>query len=737
MKKEDDSNIKDSCCKNTEKSNEEHNHNGECCCHKDKDAHEHEEHEEHESCCHGGENHEHSHKGHGCPCCHDDDDEEEEEGEITLKRIIFSLVFFIAGLVFEHVALFAKAPSAIQLDGVSLHRIICLVLYFAAYIACGKDVLKSAVNNIRRGKIFDEQFLMAVASIGAIFLGEVGEAVAVMLFYNIGEFFQDYAVDKSRSSISALMDIRPDKAVVVRDGKTVEVDPQSVNIGELIEVKPGERLPLDGAIEEGSSFMDTSALTGESVPRKVNAGSPVMAGFVNQQGVVRIRVTKTYGESAVSRILELTQKASAVKARTEKFITRFAKWYTPVVCILAVVVAFVPPLALQLFAPRIFEQTGWHTWIYRALMFLVVSCPCAIVISVPLSFFSGIGTASRHGILIKGSNYIEALSKVDLAVFDKTGTLTKGTFVVSKVLAVEGISEDELVQTAAHAEFYSNHPISKSLCKAHEERNAQNGLSNECCLECLRENAQEISGHGVKIELNGKTVLVGNEKLMAKENVQIAPQIQNELNTKKTAGTVVHVARDLKYLGCIVISDELKEDSVKISSALKKTGVKKVVMLTGDNKQTAEIIAQELSIDTVYSELLPEDKVNCVKKLKEEKAEQKTKGSLVYVGDGINDSPVLACADVGIAMGALGSDAAIEAADVVIMDDKPSRIIEAIKVSRGTMAVVYQNIIFSLGIKVAIMILSSLGISNMWVAVFGDVGVCFLAILNALRIFKK
>lgn len=717
--KKDNSNIKDSCCHNADSSHEEHEHNGECCC------------------CHkANETHEHEHKHYACSCCHDDDDEE-EEGEIKLKCIVFSLVFFIAGLVFEHVGFFEKALSSIQLDGISLHRAIYLVLYFAAYIACGKDVLKSAVNNIRRGKVFDEKFLMAVASIGAIFLGEVGEAVAVMLFYNIGEFFQDYAVDKSRSSISALMDIRPDRAVVVRDGKTVEVDPQSVNIGELIEVKPGERLPLDGTIEEGSSFMDTSALTGESVPRKVNAGSVVMAGFVNQQGVVRIRVTKTYGESAVSRILELTQKAGAVKARAEKFITRFAKWYTPVVCILAVVVAFVPPLALQIFAPSVFEQTGWHTWFYRALMFLVVSCPCAIVISVPLSFFSGIGSASRHGILIKGSNYIEALSKADLAVFDKTGTLTKGTFVVSKVFAADGISEDELVQTAAHAEFYSTHPISKSLYRAHEERNAQNGLSNECCLACLRENAQEISGHGVKIELDGKTVLVGNEKLMTKENVHIDQQIQTELNRKKTAGTVVHVAKDSKYLGCIVISDELKEDSARISSALKKTGVKKVVMLTGDNKQTADIIAQELSIDTVYSELLPEDKVNCVKKLKEEKSAQKSNGSLIYVGDGINDSPVLACADVGIAMGALGSDAAIEAADVVIMDDKPSHIIEAIKVSRGTMAVVYQNIIFSLGIKVAIMILSSLGISNMWVAVFGDVGVCFLAILNALRIFKK
>ncbi len=734
MKNED--NSKEQCCHSADTTRDEHNHSEHTL------GEHHEEHCHDGSCsCHdehhndgGCSCHEHAHKAHACCCCHDDN---EEEGEITLNRIIFSLVLFIVALGVEHVSFFAKALSFVQFDGVTLHRAIYLVLYFVAYIACGKDVLKSAVNNIRRGKVFDEKFLMAVASVGAIFLGEVGEAVAVMLFYNIGEFFQDYAVDKSRSSISALMDIRPDKAVVVRDGKTLEVAPNTVNIGELIEVKPGDRLPLDGTIEEGSSFMDTSALTGESVPRKVSAGSAVMAGFVNQQGVVRIRVTKTYGESAVSRILELTQKAGAVKARTEKFITRFAKWYTPVVCILAVIVAFVLPLALQFFAPAVFAQTGWHTWIYRALMFLVVSCPCAIVISVPLSFFSGIGTASRHGILIKGSNYIEALSKAELAVFDKTGTLTKGTFVVSRVLAVNGISEDELVQTAAHAEFYSTHPISKSLCRAHEERNLKNGLDNACCVLCTRKAAEEISGHGVKIQLDGKTVLVGNEKLMVKENIQVDEQIRLKLNSKKTAGTVVHVAREQKYLGCIVISDELKEDSPKISAALKKTGVKQVAMLTGDNKQTAGIIAEQLSIDTVYSELLPEDKVNCVKKLKEQKTQKKQKGSLIYVGDGINDSPVLASADVGIAMGALGSDAAIEAADVVIMDDRPGRIIEAIKISRGTMAVVYQNIIFSLGVKVAIMILSSLGISNMWVAVFGDVGVCFLAILNALRIFKK
>ena len=695
-------------------------------------------HEEHECHCNGGEHHEHSHKGHDCPCCHShDDDENEEESELSLKQILTALALFVAGLIVEHVPFFKNVLASVQAGGADAHRALYFVLYFASYIICGKGVLKSAVYNIFHGKVFDEQFLMAVASVGAIFLGEIGEAVAVMLFYNIGEFFQDYAVDKSRDSISALMDIRPDKAFVVRNGEVIEAKPEEVSVGELIEVKPGERVPLDGEIEEGASFMDTSALTGESVPRKVEKGSAIMAGFVNQQGLLRIRVTKDYGQSAVTRILELTQKAGEVKARTEKFITRFAKYYTPVVCILAAVVAVVLPLALKVFAPSVFVQTGWNTWIYRALMFLVVSCPCALVISIPLSFFSGIGAASKYGILVKGSNYIEALSRVQTAVFDKTGTLTKGIFAVSKVFTVEGVTEDELIRLAAHAEYYSNHPISKSLCKEHEERNAQNGLSNECCLECLREEAQEISGHGVKITLNGKTVLAGNEKLMHKENVQIDAKILEELNKKVLAGTVVHVAEDSKYLGCILISDELKEDSITLVDRLKKAGVKTVAMLTGDNRRTAQIIAGELSIDTVYSELLPEDKVNCVKKMIEQKNAQKSAGTLMYAGDGINDSPVLACADVGVAMGALGSDAAIEAADVVIMDDKPGRIIDAIRVSRSTMAVIYQNIVLSLGIKIAIMVLSTLGLSNMWLAVFGDVGVCFLAILNAMRVLRK
>lgn len=684
--------------------------------------------------------HEHHRHKHSCPCCHshdcgDEEGEHEEEGELSLRQIICAIVLFGAALAVEHLSVFRQILGSIQFGSIGIQRLVFLVLYFVAYIICGKNVIKSAVKNILHGEIFDEKFLMSIASVGAIFVGEIGEAVAVMIFYNLGEFFQDYAVDKSRNSISALMDIRPDKAFVVRNGKVEEEKPENVKIGEIIEVKPGERVALDGEIEGGSSFMDTSALTGESVPRKVDKGSAILAGFVNSEGVVRIRVTKTYGESAVTRILELTEKAAEAKAKSEKFITRFAKYYTPIVCILALCVAVLPPLALSVFAPEIFAQYGWHTWIYRALMFLVVSCPCALVISVPLSFFSGIGAASRHGILIKGSNYIEALSKVDTAVFDKTGTLTKGTFAVSKVFAVEGVGEDELLALAAHAEYYSVHPISKSLCSAHQKMNLKNGLGNSCCELCIRKNAREISGHGIKIELDQKTVLAGNEKLLEKENIQIDPKIKIQLEEKKLAGTTVHVAENGVYKGCIVISDELKKDAKKTIGALKKCGVRQTAMLTGDNQKTAQIVAGELGIDRLFAGLLPEDKVNRVKELIEQKTQKK--GSLVYVGDGINDSPVLACADVGVAMGALGSDAAIEAADVVIMDDKPERLIDAIKISRSTMAVVWQNVVLSLGIKVAIMVLGTLGVTGMWLAVFGDVGVTFFAVLNAMRILRK
>lgn len=668
------------------------------------------------------------------------ENEHEEEGEeLSLKKLIIAIALFAAGLAVDHIPLFKAWLGSFMAGSVSVHKIVYIVLYFAAYIICGKNVIKSAVRNILHGEVFDEQFLMTVASIGAIFVGEIGEAVAVMLFYDIGEYFQDYAVDKSRDSISALMDIRPDKAFVVRDGKVQETKPEDVQIGEIIEVKPGERVALDGVIDSGSSFMDTSALTGESVPRKTELGDKIMAGFINQQGVVRIKVTKSYGESAVTRILELTEKAADTKAKSEKFITRFAKIYTPIVCLLAVIVAFAIPAALKLFAPEFFAATGWHTWIYRALMFLVVSCPCALVISVPLSFFSGIGAASRHGILIKGSNFVEALSKVDTAVFDKTGTLTKGIFAVTKVFSAQGVKDDELIAIAAHAEFYSSHPISKSLCSEHYARNSASGLDNSCCEHCNRKDAEELSGYGIKINLDGKTVLAGNEKLMAKEEITIAPEVANSLSTKRVAGTVVHIAEDGIYKGCIVISDQVKDDSFNAIRNLKKAGVKKTVMLTGDNAETASIIAEDLGIDKVYSNLLPEDKMNRVKELIVEKTSgrKNEKGTLMYVGDGINDSPVLASADVGVAMGALGSDAAIEAADVVIMDDKPSRLTDAIKVSRSTMHVVRQNIWISLAVKIAIMAFGTLGITNMWVAVFGDVGVTFLAVLNSMRILKK
>lgn len=674
---------------------------------------------------HHSHKHEHSHSHSRCCCC-----EEEEEVEISLRQIVAGVILFGAGLAVEHLEIFGRILGAVQIGSMELQRLVFLVLYFFAYMLCGKEVIKSAVQNIFRGKIFDEKFLMSIASIGAIFVGEIAEAVAVMIFYNVGEFFQDYAVDKSRDSISALVKIRPDKTFVVREGKVLEEKPENVQPGEIIELKPGERLALDGEVEEGTSFMDTSALTGESVPRRVEKASSVLAGFVNKQGVLRIRVTKAYGDSAVTRILQLTQEAAEVKAKSEKFITRFARYYTPAVCILAAAVAVVPPLL---------TGGSWQTWIYRALMFLVVSCPCALVISVPLSFFSGIGAVSRKGILVKGSNYIEALSRVSVAVFDKTGTLTKGTFTVTEVFPAEGTDKEELIALAAHAEYYSAHPISKSLSAEHRSINAKNGLDCSCCQLCQRQNAEEISGHGIKITLDQKEVLAGNEKLLEKEHITIDKKIKARLEQLKTPGTVVHVAQAGQYKGCIVISDQIKEGSKQTIAGLKKYGVRKTAMLTGDNPKTARIVAEELGIDILYGGLLPEDKVKRVKELMEEKNHQKgtLQGTLLYAGDGINDSPVLACADVGVAMGAMGSDAAIEAADVVIMDDKPERLLDAVKVSRKTMTVVWQNVVLSLGIKAAIMVSGALGLTGMWLAVFGDVGVTFFAVLNSMRILRK
>ena len=644
----------------------------------------------------------------------------EQDSEVSLKIIIISFLLFIAALLLEHISFFKDFLSRFSLGEISLYRISFVVPYMISYILCGKNVLKGALENIRHREFFDEKFLMSIASLGAVFTGELGEAVAVMLFWNIGEFFQDYAVDKSKKSISALMEIRPDKARVLRNGVFTQIKAEDVKSGEVIQVRSGERVALDGIIVSGDSFVDTSALTGESVPRKVHADDDVLAGFVNKEGVLEIKVTGEYGQSAVSRILELTKEASEVKAKSEKFITKFAKIYTPLVCFAALLTAFVPPLFIKIFFPELFADNTFRIWIYRALMFLVVSCPCALVISVPLSFFSGIGEASRHGILIKGSNFIEALAKAQTAVFDKTGTLTKGIFAVKKVYCMDKENEEELIALAAHAENFSNHPVSLSIKNAHGH-----------CKDCdsiSAENFEELAGLGIKITINGKKIAAGNEKLMAQEGIFLPQKNEDHI------GTTVYIAQDGIFKGWIVIGDEIKEDSLKAIRGLKKCGIKKTVMLTGDNQAVAQITARDLEIDEVFSNLMPEDKVLKVEELMKEKEENKKTGTILFAGDGVNDSPVLARCDVGISMGNFGSEAAIEASDVVLMDDKPSRILKAIKISRKTMAIIKENIVLSLGVKALIMILGVAGVSNMWFAVFGDVGVCFIAILNAMRI---
>ncbi len=669
-----------------------------------------------EACC-GCGHHGAAHAGIecSCGCC-----EDEDECEGFAKGIWIAALFFVPALLWEHIPAINETSQFWPEHGISALwvRAAWTLLYLLAYIVCGRGVLLAAGRNVIRGKFFSEQFLMGVASIGALCMGEFGEAVAVMLFYQLGEFFQDFAVDKSRDSISELMSIRPDKAFVLRNGEAVESDPAAVAVGEIIEVKPGERVPLDGVVESGSSFVDTSALTGESLPKAVDPGDEILAGTVNREGVLTIRVTKLYGQSAVSRILELTEKATAVKAASEKFISRFAKVYTPVVCIAALAVALIPPLILPFVAPETSVRAGWSTWVYRGLLFLVVSCPCALVISVPLSFFSGIGAAGRRGILVKGSNYIEALAAVKTAVFDKTGTLTKGIFEVSEInpAAAGGLTRDELIEIAAHAESLSNHPISKSIKSAHS------------CPKCLGGGLQisgmkELGGLGVSVEIEGRQVLAGNSRLMTETGVR-----GFEDAAAGARGTTVHIAVDGVYCGHIVISDSVKDDASAALQALKNAGISRTVMLTGDSAAVAGAVAAELGIDTVFSELLPEDKVKRLETL------LGGNGRLMYVGDGINDSPVLARADVGVAMGALGSDAAIEAADVVIMDDKPSRLAEAISISKKTLGIVYENIVFSLGVKFAIMILGIFGLANMWAAVFGDVGVTVLAVLNSLRL---
>ena len=579
-----------------------------------------------------------------------------------------------------------------------------LLIYLIPYGVIGWRVIWKAIKNISRGQIFDENFLMGVASIGAMCAGEYMEAVAVMLFYQVGELFESCAVGKSRRSIAALMDIRPDVAHVERDGALITVDPEEVEIGERIVIQPGERVPLDGEVIEGASTLDTAALTGESVPREIHPGEDVISGCINLSGVLHVRVNKRFGESTVARILELVENASSNKAKSENFITKFARWYTPAVCLSALLLAVVPSLI-----------TGdWGEWVSRALIFLVVSCPCALVISVPLSFFGGIGGASANGILIKGGNFVETLAQVDTVVFDKTGTLTQGNFEVTAIHP-EKVPEQELLEIAALAENYSTHPISASLKRAF-------GLPLD---ESRISDVEELSGKGVIATVDGRNVAVGNGRLMQYVGV--------DWHECENSGTIVHVAADGAYMGHIVISDMLKPQSKAAIQALKDCGVKQSVMLTGDRKDVAEAVARELGVDGVYSELLPADKVAQVEKLL---ATQQKGEKLAFVGDGINDAPVLSRADVGIAMGALGSDAAIEAADVVLMDDNPQKIATAIRISKRTLTIVHQNIVFALGVKFIVLILSALGFGNMWIAVFADVGVSVLAILNAMRALR-
>ncbi len=580
-------------------------------------------------------------------------------------------------------------------------------LFIISYLVVGCEILKKAVRNIFRGKVFDENFLMAVATIGAFAIGEFPEAVAVMLFYQVGELFQSYAVDKSRKSIASLMDIRPDYANIEKDGKIEKVDPDEVKIGDIIIVKTGEKIPLDGVVVEGTSSLDTMALTGESVPRVVKTEDEVLSGCINKDGLLKIRVTKEFGESTVSKILDLVENASSKKSKSENFITKFAKYYTPTVVIISVLLAFIPPIILK-------DFNAFSVWLYRALSFLVVSCPCALVISIPLSFFGGIGGASKMGILIKGSNYLEALANTETVVFDKTGTLTEGIFEVQDIYA-EGIEKDELLRIVAHAENYSNHPIAKSVKKAYNKEIDENIIKNP----------QELSGKGIWARIDEKDILVGNEKLMLEEKI--------DFKKCDEVGTILYVAIDKKYVGYVLIADKIKQDSSKTIRELKAMNIKETVMLTGDKKEVGEYVAKKLNMDKVYTELLPDGKVEKVEELLKQKSE---KGKLVFVGDGINDAPVLTISDIGVAMGGLGSDAAIEAADIVIMTDETSKISKAINLSKKTMRIVRENIIFAIFVKIAVLVLTAFGASTMWEAVFADVGVSVIAIINALRMLN-
>lgn len=693
------------------KHNENHEHHH----HKGEECHCKESHHHHEKECHCGEehSHEHHHKE-GCHCqghkhdnmekcnCkkehhhnHEKSSHSHEHLKDEKENDLLEKVPFIVGLIIYVVAI-----------AIGSNDIYGIILFGVAYILIGGEVVLSAIKNIAHGELFDENFLMTLATIGAFAIGEYTEAVAVMVFYKIGEIFQDYAVNKSRKSISSLMNIRADYANKLVNNKEEKVSPEDVFINDIIVIKPGERVPLDGIVLEGESSLDTSALTGESVPRDIHKDEEILSGAINLNGVLKVKVTKEYGESTVSRILDLVENAGSKKAPTEKFITKFSKYYTPIVVILALMLAIIPPLVIS--------DANFSDWLYRALIFLVVSCPCALVISVPLGLFAGIGAASSKGILVKGGNYLEAIKDTEIVVFDKTGTLTKGVFNVVKINAI-GISKEELLEVAALGESFSNHPIGQSIVKAYSKSIDKN----------LIKDYEEISGNGIKATIKGKKVLLGNYKLMKQYGISCI--------VKDEAGTIVNVAIDGKYKGYILIADEIKETSKNAIKQLKKLGIKKTVMLTGDNKKVADSVGASVGVDNVYSELLPAGKVEKLEELLKEKS---TKGKLVFVGDGINDAPVLARADIGVAMGGIGSDAAIEVSDVVLMKDDVSSLSEAINIAKKTNKILWQNIIFSLIIKVGVLVLGALGMANIWEGVFADVGVTLLAVLNSMRALK-
>lgn len=605
-----------------------------------------------------------------------------------LIRIIISFILLVIAFI-------------LKLDNTIINNI----LFIISYLIVGYDIILKALRNITRGKVFDENFLMTIATIGAFFISEFPEAVAVMLFYQVGELFQSYAVDKSRKSVASLMDIRPDYANLYHDKKTERVDPNKVKVGDIILIKPGEKMPLDGIVVEGSSTLNTLALTGEAVPKSVSVNDEVLSGCINNEGILKVRVTKEFGESTVSKILDLVENASSRKSKSENFISKFAKYYTPIVVIIAILLALIPPLL---------TDTNFKTWLYRALSFLVVSCPCALVISIPLSFFAGIGASSRIGVLVKGSNYLEALANTEIVVCDKTGTLTEGIFEVQKVNPI-GYSKEDLLRYTSYAESYSNHPIALSIKEAYGKDINEKQVTK----------TKELKGKGIIAKVESKEVLVGNEKLMIEYNIDYIKS--NDI------GTVIYIAIDKKYAGSITISDKIKEDAYKAVKEFRENNVKKIVMLTGDREEISKNVSKELKLDKYYAELLPQDKVKKVESLMKEKSES---GKLVFIGDGINDAPVLALSDIGVAMGGLGSDAAIEAADIVIMTDEPSKLANAIKISKKTMQIVKENIIFAITVKILVLLLSAVGIATMWAAVFADVGVSVIAIINALRILR-